>query len=82
MLQSFEDKTKSYGDKENYGTHGSIRKLYGKPQLDRTIGTAVRDKRGRLLITSEHLAVQGGSLLIMKSVDRERYAGQSSGAYA
>ena len=56
VLLNFLDKEGSYGDKKQYGNHDSIRKLYGKPQLDAIIRTEVGDKRGSLLISSKFLS--------------------------
>ncbi|KAL6716962.1 hypothetical protein ACLMJK_004875 [Lecanora helva] len=53
VLRNFEDKTTSYGDKEDYGEHERIKKLYGKPHLEKLIEREVENRRGRLMITSK-----------------------------
>ena len=55
VLRNFEDQSTSYGDVEDYGDHRRIRKLYGKPDIDKLIKSEVADKRGQLLITSESI---------------------------
>ena len=53
VLRGFDDEGKSYGDKIKYGSHQSIRKLYGRPQVDSIIQTEIDERRGSLLITSQ-----------------------------
>ena len=53
VLRNFDDEATSYGDKEDYGEHERIKKLYGKPHLEKLIELEVQNRRGRLLITSK-----------------------------
>ncbi|KAL2048945.1 hypothetical protein ABVK25_010798 [Lepraria finkii] len=52
VLRNFDDSNISYGHKEQYGDHDRVRKLYGKPYLEKIIGSEVEGKRGQLLITT------------------------------
>jgi len=61
VLRHFDDKTTAYGDKEDYGQHERIRKLYGRPDLEKLIRSEVERRRGRLLISSRWLTAKVGS---------------------
>ena len=53
MLRNFDSTDKAYGDKESYGVHDSIRKLYGRPHLEEIVACEVANRKGRLLVTSK-----------------------------
>lgn len=78
VLRNFLDKEGSYGDKKQYGNHDSIRKLYGKPQLDTIIHTEINNKRGSLLISSKFSCSSIELRLIWSSLGRPSNAGSSS----
>ncbi|KAL6714261.1 hypothetical protein ACLMJK_007684 [Lecanora helva] len=50
VLRNFDNQNTSYGDMEDYGEHNRVRKLYGRPDVDRLIKSEVAKKRGQLLI--------------------------------
>ncbi|KAI4275098.1 MAG: hypothetical protein LQ337_003470 [Flavoplaca oasis] len=52
VLRQFDNQGASYGDQEQYGSHERIRKLYGKPDIQKLIETEINNKRGRLMITT------------------------------
>lgn len=53
VLGNFVSNKTSYGERETYGEHERIKKLYGKPLLERLIQSEIDNKRGQLIITSK-----------------------------
>ncbi|KAL8778199.1 MAG: hypothetical protein Q9194_002135 [Teloschistes cf. exilis] len=51
-MRQFESQGVSYGDQEQYGSHQRIRKLYGRPDVEKLIESEIMEKRGQLLITT------------------------------
>ena len=53
VMRNFDSESRSYGDRESYGEHHRVRKLYGKPDLQKIIDQEIERKRGRMLVTSK-----------------------------
>lgn len=53
VFRQFINPESSYGDKEQYGKHLRIQKLYGKPHVEEIVKREVLPYYGKLIITSK-----------------------------
>ena len=63
VLRNFDDENTSYGSQEQYGAHDRVKKLYGRPHLEKIVSSEVRSKRGRMVITSTSAQVMPSLML-------------------